>query len=91
MSGRPGPPANGDRFPGFDPLDQAPSWDPATASVVLARLEIPPDIRFFTPAEEAVATALCDLLLGQDGELRVPVLELIDARLAEGRDRRLAV
>ncbi len=43
---------------------------------------IPPDIRFFTPAEEAVARALCDQLLAQHGERQVPVLELIDARLA---------
>ena len=84
MSGRPGLPGDGDRFPGFDVLDQAPSWDPATASVVMSRLEIPPDIRFFTPPEEATARALCDQLLAQDGERLVPVLELIDARLAGG-------
>jgi Gluconate 2-dehydrogenase subunit 3 len=77
------PPADsGGRFPGFDPLAQAPHWDPVTAGVVLSRLGKPPGIRFFTPAEEAVATVLCDLLLGQDGEPRVPVTEFIDARLA---------
>ena len=50
----------GGRFPGFDAAAQAPHWDPVTAGVVLSRLGMPPDIRFFTPAEEAVATALCD-------------------------------
>ena len=41
-------------------------------------------LSFFTPAEVAVAAPLLDLLLGQDGEPRVPVLELIDTRLASG-------
>ena len=54
-----------------------------TAGVVLSRLGRPPDIRFFTPAEEAAATALCDRLLGQDGEPKVPSSRMIDARLAE--------
>jgi hypothetical protein len=75
--------ATGDRFPGFDVLDQAGSWDPVTAGVVLSRIGRLPDIRFFTPAEEATATALCDRLLGQDGEPKVAVVPQIDARLAE--------
>jgi Gluconate 2-dehydrogenase subunit 3 len=77
--------ATGDRFPGFDALDQASHWDPVTTGVVLARVGRPPDIRFFTPAEEATATALCDRLLGQDedGEPKVEVVPPIDARLAE--------
>jgi hypothetical protein len=74
-----------ERFPGFDVLDQAGRWDPVTAGVVLARVGRPPDIRFFTPAEEAAATALCDRLLGQDqdGGPKVEVVPQIDARLAE--------
>jgi Gluconate 2-dehydrogenase subunit 3 len=74
------------RFPGFSVLDQARHWDPVTAGVVLSRIGRPPDIRFFTPAEEATATALCDRLLGQDDEdggPRVAVVPQIDARLAE--------
>jgi hypothetical protein len=56
-----------------------------TAGVVLKRVGRPPDIRFFTPAEEAAATALCDRLLGQDqdGGPKVEVVPRIDARLAE--------
>jgi hypothetical protein len=84
MSGaarRPG--GTGGRFPGFDAAAQAGHWDPVTAGVVLRRLGPPPDMRFFTPAEEAVANALCDRLVGQDGDPRVPVAALIDARLAE--------
>ena len=75
--------ATGDRFPGFSVLDQAGYWDPVTAGVVLSRVGRLPDIRFFTPAEEAAATALCDRLLGQDGEPKVAVVPQIDARLAE--------
>jgi Gluconate 2-dehydrogenase subunit 3 len=76
--------ATGDRFPGFDVLDQAGHWDPVTAGVVLARVGRPPDIRFFTPAEEAAATALCDRLLGQDDDgPKVELVPQIDARLAE--------
>lgn len=74
---------DGGRFPGFDALEQAGHWDPVTAGVVLSRVGRPPDIRFFTPAEEAAATALCDRLLGQDGEPQIPVVPEIDARLAE--------
>lgn len=73
----------GGRFPGFDAAAQAAHWDPVTAGVVLSRLGMPPDIRFFTEDEEAIATALCDQLLGTDGEPRVPVTAMIDARLAE--------
>jgi hypothetical protein len=73
------------RFPGFDVLAQADHWDPVTAGVVLARLGPPPPIRFFTPDEEAIAGPLLDLLLDQHDEPRVPVLRMIDSRLAEGR------
>ncbi len=40
--------------------------------------------RFFTPAEEAIATVLCDHLVGQYSEPRLPVVHFIDARLADG-------
>jgi Gluconate 2-dehydrogenase subunit 3 len=71
------------RYPGYDVLGQAPGWDPVTRGVVLRRLGPPPPVRFFTPAEEAVARPLLDRLLAQDDEPRVPVLEQVDARLAE--------
>ncbi len=74
------------RFPGFSVLGQSEHWDPVTTGVVLARIGMAPDIRFFTPAEQAVATALCDQLLhqvGQDPLAKVPVVNLVDARLAE--------
>ncbi|HEX3592001.1 MAG TPA: gluconate 2-dehydrogenase subunit 3 family protein [Pseudonocardiaceae bacterium] len=49
----------------------------------MARLGPPPPIRFFTPDEEAIARPLLDLLLDQHAEPRVPVLQMIDSRLAE--------
>lgn len=75
------------RFPGFDAQTQSHHWDTITTGVVLSRMGMPPDIRFFTPAEQAAGTALCDQLLDQPGdphgEERVPILNMIDARLAE--------
>lgn len=70
------------RFPGFDVLDEVHRWDTVTAGVVLARLAPPVELSFFSLAENACAVALMDLLLGQDAEPRVPVVALIDARLA---------
>ena len=81
------PHAGHDRFPGFDALAQSKHWDPVTSGVVLSRIGMAPDIRFFTPAEQAVATALCDQLLDQhrerDADVKVPMANVIDARLAE--------
>ncbi len=79
------PGGQGDRFPGYDVLGEIPSWDVVTAGVVLARLGPPPALRFFTPTEEAAGRALLDQLLDQRDEPRVPVLEMIDARLAEAQ------
>ena len=71
------------RFPGYDVLAEVDTWDVVTAGVVLARLGPPPPIRFFTTAEQAVGAALFDQLLDQREGPKVPVLELVDARLAE--------
>ena len=73
-----------ERFPGFDVLAQSRHWDQATQGVVLGRIGPQPALRFFTPAEQATAGALFDLLLDQSGDQeRIPVLEMVDARLAE--------
>ncbi|ADP84516.1 gluconate 2-dehydrogenase subunit 3 family protein [Pseudofrankia inefficax] len=72
------------RFPGFNVLDSVDAWDDVTAGVVLHRLVPPADLTFFTPPEAAIAGRLLDLLLAQDGEPRVPVLALVDGRLAAG-------
>jgi hypothetical protein len=81
------------RFPGFDVLSEAARWDTVTADVVMSRTGPPPAPQFFTHTEQACAAALLDQLTGQcdqgqsdegqgDEHLRVPVLQMIDARLA---------
>src|SRR6185437_14460763 len=73
------------RFPGFDVLSQSRHWDTVTADVVSARTGPPPQPRFFTGTEQATATALLNQLTGQcDEPLGVPVMEMVDARLAAG-------
>jgi hypothetical protein len=73
------------RFPGFDVLGQSRHWDAVTADLVTARTGPPPPPRFFTDAERAAAEALLNQLTGQcDEPLQVPVMEMVDARLAAG-------
>lgn len=73
----------GGRFPGFDTVALTSHWDRATQAVVGSRLGLLPHIRFFTPQEEATASALFDQLLYQRSEPRVPIVQLVDIRLAE--------
>ncbi|MDQ3709115.1 MAG: gluconate 2-dehydrogenase subunit 3 family protein [Actinomycetota bacterium] len=70
------------RFPGYDVLEQSPTWDDVTAATILARLRVTGPPRFFTASEETVARPLLDRLLAQDEEPKIPVFEMIDARLA---------
>jgi hypothetical protein len=69
------------RFVGYDVLRQVDEWDAETSAVVQARLRPVGSARFFSETEEPTARALVDRLLAQDDEPRVPVFELIDARL----------
>jgi Gluconate 2-dehydrogenase subunit 3 len=73
------------RFPGFDVLAQTPHWDDATRRVVLQRLEPPGPLRFFTPEEAETLQRVFDAILDQDREPRIPVLHMVDERLAERR------
>jgi hypothetical protein len=72
------------RFPGFDVLGQSRHWDPVTAGVVAARVGPPAPLTFFTGAEQACAAAMLNLLTGQSDDPRIPVVEMVDARLAAG-------
>jgi Gluconate 2-dehydrogenase subunit 3 len=73
------------RFPGFDVRSQARHWDPVTAELIAARIGPPTRPRFFTDAEQASAAALLDQLTGQcDEPLGVPLVAMVDARLADG-------
>jgi Gluconate 2-dehydrogenase subunit 3 len=69
------------RFDGYDVLSQVPTWDDVTAGLVLRRLGPPQPLRFFSPAEQATASALFDQLLDQREEPKVPVLAMVDERL----------
>lgn len=72
------------RYPDFDVFDALDTWDEATKKVVLARLDPPGPLRFFTRVEEPALRAFCDTVLAQDGEPRVPVAEMVDAKFADG-------
>ncbi|GEL19932.1 gluconate 2-dehydrogenase subunit 3 family protein [Pseudonocardia asaccharolytica] len=73
------------RYPDHDVFDAIDTWDEATKKVVLARLEPPGPLRFFSAAEEPALRAFCDTALAQETEPRIPVAETVDAKLADGR------
>ena len=73
------------RYPDYDVFDAIDTWDEATKKVVLARLDPPGPLRFFSGDEEQTLRAFCDTVLAQDTEPRVPVAEAVDAKLADGR------
>ncbi|HEY1529984.1 MAG TPA: gluconate 2-dehydrogenase subunit 3 family protein [Galbitalea sp.] len=73
----------GGRFPGFDVLGQAAHWDQATRDLIESRIAKRGALRFFSRLEARVAAELFDQLLDQHSEPRVPVLEMVDARLAK--------
>lgn len=73
------------RYPDYDVLAAADSWDKATREVVMGRLHPAPTLRFFNPRETPTLRAFCDVCVAQDREPRVPVAEMIDDKLATGR------
>jgi len=73
------------RYPDFDVFDAADSWDPVTRRVVEARLAPRGPLRFFSVEQEPALRAFCDTVTAQDAEPRVPVAEMVDAKLADGR------
>lgn len=81
-------PGNHVRYPGYDVLGQAPTWDAVTRGVVLRRLGPPAPVRFFTVQEEAVARPMLDRLrlvreaLGEGVELYVDTNGAYDRKQA---------
>jgi gluconate 2-dehydrogenase subunit 3-like protein len=73
------------RYPDFDVMAQAHHWDEATRRLIVDRVEHVPPIRFFGGDEARALSAFCDCLLAQDSEPRVPVLEMVDKKFAEGK------
>ena len=71
-------------YPDFDVLEQAGHWDRVTRELVLSRVREVPEVRFFSVAEAATLSALCDLLTAQDSDPRIPLINYIDEKYAHG-------
>lgn len=72
------------RYPDYDVLTAADHWDELTRKVVFDRVANVPPIRFFTEQEARTLRTFCDVVMGQDSEPRIPVLEMVDAKLYAG-------
>ena len=75
-------------YAGFQTLSQQAFWDEATRTVVLARVEQVPAIRFFSSEEARLMQAVCDRLMPQDDRdegHKIPLVNYIDERLFNGR------
>jgi hypothetical protein len=73
------------RYPDYDVLASASDWDEVTRELILERAHEVPPIRFFEPAEVECLRPFLDIVLAQDREPRVPVLEMVDKKLHEGK------
>jgi hypothetical protein len=73
------------RYPEYDILSQADAWDQTTRDLVRRRVDEVPPLRFFTESEARTLTRLCDDVLAQDSEPRIPVLAYVDEKLYDGR------
>jgi hypothetical protein len=73
------------RYPDFDVLEQSGHWDAPTRDVVLGRVAEPGPLRFFDEEAAVTLRAFCDTVTAQDEPPRIPVLEQVDANLADGR------
>lgn len=73
------------RFPDFDVMDHRDHWDPVTRELLVERVEQVPECRFFDALEQRTLGALLDVVLAQDAEPRIPVLEMVDAKMASGK------
>jgi hypothetical protein len=72
------------RYPDYNVLDEADHWDEATRRLVFERVEKTPSIRFFTKPEADTLGIFCDLVMAQDREPKIPVLNMVDAKLFAG-------
>ena len=73
------------RYPDFDVLEHVAHWDAVTREVVLARVGEQGRLRFFAADEATTLRAFCDTVTAQDEEPKIPLLELVDANLADGK------
>jgi hypothetical protein len=72
------------RYPDYDVLANAGHWDETTRKLVLDRVENVPPFRFFDERERETVKALCDTVMAQDEEPRIPVAAYIDEKLHDG-------
>ncbi len=72
------------RYPDYNVLDEAGHWDEVTRQVVLERVEQTPPIRFFTRDEATTLGVFCDVVMEQTREPKIPVLNMVDAKLFAG-------
>ena len=73
------------RYPDYDVLANAEHWDPVTRELVLQRAHEVPPVRFFDALEEQVLRLFLDVVLAQDSEPRIPLFEMIDKKMYEGK------
>ena len=73
------------RYPDFNVLDETDHWDEVTRGMVMSRVDEVPEIRFFTAAEAACLGAFCDVVMAQDREPKIPVLNMVDAKMFAGQ------
>jgi Gluconate 2-dehydrogenase subunit 3 len=73
------------RYPDYDVMESAATWDAVTRRVVEQRLQHSGELRFFTADEAPTGRALCDTVTAQNGEPRIPVVEMVDEKMAERR------
>jgi hypothetical protein len=73
------------RYPDYDVLANAKHWDDATRELILQRAREVPPVRFFDALEEQVLRPFLDVVLAQDAEPRIPVFEMVDSKLYEGK------
>lgn len=75
-------------YPGYDILSQQKFWDQATRDLVVMRLEQPPSIRYFSPAQAQFWRAVFEHLIPQHDrapDRRIPLIEPLDERLYQNR------
>lgn len=73
------------RYPDYNVLDECDHWDPETRRLILGRADEVPPIRFFSGPEELTLGAFCDVVMAQDSEPKIPVLNMVDEKLYEGK------
>ncbi|MHB1537350.1 MAG: gluconate 2-dehydrogenase subunit 3 family protein [Solirubrobacteraceae bacterium] len=73
------------RYPDYDVLETVEHWDPVTRRVVLERVGRVPEIRFFAEGQARTLGAFLDVVLAQDSEPRIPVLQMVDAKMHAGQ------